>query len=209
MGVPFHCEARTRGAGAVAYEIDAKSGRAELALLGVARRGSNAPARPGGARLVERAHEDAARAVAFGEQEQTPRCFEFERLGARGERADDDSAGGGKPLLGGPQRFVALAGADDDQPVGVEAEVSEADGVRGALLSEDALLAGPDHPRLTGPAGGEAQGKAEGGRLRARSCRTQLMQGRGRHLSEEGIESSSVYGGACGGWTGSHVLYMF
>ena len=209
MGVPLQSEARARGTGAVAHEIDVKSRRAQFALLCPARRRRDAPARPGGACLVERAYEYAARAVAFGEEEETARRFEFERLGPRGERANDDSARSGEPLLCGPESFLALAGADDDEGVGIEPELGEADGVRGALLGEDALLANPDQASLASPGSGDAQSEAQGGRLGARVCRAQLMQRRGRHLGQESPEIRGLAKGRKEGWTRTHVLYMF
>lgn len=142
--------------------------------------------------------------IALGKEQETARGFEIERLAARSERADHDSARRIERLLGCPQTFLALCSAHEDETAGIEPELREPRRVRGAVFGEDALLACPNHPGLACPAGGEPQAKADGGRLRARPSRTQLMQGLARHGGGHAGKT-----GGYGGWTGSHVLYMF
>lgn len=48
------------------------------------------------------AHEQATRAIAFGEQQQAASGFEIERAAALAERADDDCAWRRQRLLGRP-----------------------------------------------------------------------------------------------------------
>ena len=142
--------------------------------------------------------------IAFGKEQQTARGFEIERLAAAGERADDDSARRGERLFGRPQAFLALGRADEDEACGIEAELGKAGRVRRAVLGKDAVLTGPDHPGLLGPAGGKAQAEAQNGGFRARASWTQLVQRLAGHSGSQGGKTMLQ-----GGWTRTHVLYMF
>lgn len=94
--------------------------------------------------------------IAFCEKQQPTRGFKIERLAPAGERADHDSAGGGQCLLSGPQAFLALGCADEDEAAGIEAELSKTWRVRRAVFGEDAILTRPDHAGLPGPHSCEA-----------------------------------------------------
>lgn len=93
------------------------------------------------------------RAVAFGEEKEPACRLEIERTAERAKRADHHCAPCGKPLLGGPQRFLALARAHDNEAAWIEPEVQEARRIGRALLGEDTFLPRPDQPGRAGPAG--------------------------------------------------------
>jgi hypothetical protein len=153
-------------------------------------------------------HEQTPRTIALGEEQQTPRGFEIERTAALAKRANDDGAGRRQRLLGRPQTLLALGGADEDETGRIETEIGEPWGVRCAVLGEDALFACPDYAGSPCPAGGEAQADAKGRSFRSRPRRTQLMQ----RLADHGgghVGKITRQVTRLGGWTRTHVPYMF
>ena len=87
--------------------------------------------------------------VAFGEEQETTRGFEVERLAAAGERADHHRTLRGESLLSSPQTLLTLGGADEDKAAGIEPKLQEPRWVWRSVLREHALLAGPNDARLS------------------------------------------------------------
>ncbi len=143
--------------------------------------------------------------IALGKEQQTARGFEIERLAASAERTDHHSARCRERLFRRPHHFLALGGADYDQPLKVQAELREARRIRRALFGEDAFLPGPEN--LPAPGRGQAETKPDGSRLRAWPCRAKLMQRLSGHSGGSGLKSA--FRGGKGDWTRTHVLYMF
>ena len=142
--------------------------------------------------------------IAFGEEQQAACGFEIERFAAASERTDYKSAGRGERLFCGPQTFLALGRANKNETTGIEPKLEEARRVWGAILGEHAILSCPDDPRLHGPTGGKAKAEAQSRRFPARPGWTQLVQ---RLASHSGCHGGKT--GRHGGWTRTHVLYMF
>lgn len=120
------------------------------------------------------------------------------------ERADDGGARCSKRLLGRPQAFLPLGGAHEDQTIRIKPELKQSRRVWRAILGEHALFARPNHAGLPGPAGGKGQTEAQSRRFRAWTGRTQLMQRLARHNGRHPGKT-----GLLGGWTRTHVPYMF
>jgi len=117
--------------------------------------------------------------VAFGEEQQAARRFEFEKAPARAERADHHGARRCQRLLGRPQAFFPFAGADQDKTLRIEPELQEAWRVWRTVFGEHAFLADPEHAAR--PAGGEPEAEAQRGRFRPRPGRDQFVQRLGGH----------------------------
>ena len=111
----------------------------------------DAPTCPRGAGFGAWAHEQAPRTIAFSKKQQPARGFEIEGFAAAAERAYHNSPARGERLLCSPERLVAFGAADDDQLLGIEAVMREANRIRRAILGKHALFAGPDHAWGTGP----------------------------------------------------------
>jgi len=151
MCVPIKNEACASGACARAKKFECEGWRAKLFRFGVALRVIDAPSCPRGAGFGARAHKQTVRTVALGKQQQPARGFEIERLAAAAQRANHHRAARSQRLLSRPKRLVAFGAADDDQLVGVEPVLREANRIRRAVFREHALFTRPDHPWRTSP----------------------------------------------------------
>lgn len=119
--------------------------------------------------------------VAFSEKQQTPRRFEIKRTPARAERTKHDGARRRERLLSRPQRFFALSGAYNDQPLGIEAELGEPRRIRRALFGKHLLFTNPEKPCRAHPACSQTEANAQCGRLRPGPARAKFVQRLTRH----------------------------
>lgn len=142
--------------------------------------------------------------IPFGEEKQTACGFEIECFATARECADHDSARRGERLLCCPQAFLAPGRADENEAAGVEPELGKAWRVRRAVLSKHAVFPSPDHASLPCPAGCETQAEPQSRCFRPGACRTQFMQRLAGHRDRHGGKAMLQ-----GGWTRTHVLYMF
>lgn len=194
-------------AGAGAHKRGVKRWRPEFACFSCAWRSGDAPARPCRARFFERTEQQTARTIALGEQQQTPRRLEIERLAAS-QGAYDHGARGGKPLLGRPQRLLALFRPHDNQLGKIEPVLGQPRRIGRTLFRERGFLPSPDQACGACPLGGEGEGKALRRYFSARRSGREFMQGRPRHRHGKTVESL-LRSERLGGWTKRHVLYMF
>ncbi|QGZ95560.1 hypothetical protein DSM104635_02410 [Terricaulis silvestris] len=131
----------------------------------------------------------------------------------RTERTNHHRARRSERLLRCPQRLLAFLGADHDELVERHAILRESDRIRRPLFRERRFLACPENACRPCPTGGQRQGESQSRRLVPGRRGADLVQRSAGHLLEKASKARSfrvwLPKGAKGGWTRTHVLYMF
>ncbi len=212
MSVPVQNERRAKRTAAIAGKLRTKRRRTKFIRLGIAFGRRNTPTRPRRTRTAFRHQQQATRRIALREQQQTAAGLQIERLALCAERANHDRAGCRQRLLRRPERILTLLSARYDQPIERDAILREPHWIGRALLSERRILTSPNHASRPRPTRRQRQRESQSRSLEPRARRANFMQRLTSHSGRLGSEPRILgrpLGGGKGGWTRTHVLYMF
>lgn len=186
MCVPFDAPVHARWTGAVLFECDGKSRRADFAVRALTGGGANAPAAEGGAgRQRIESQQKTLRTAFLRPQQQTARGGEAEALPPRSDDGEDFGAGEGERLLRRPERFVAGLCLHQDQTRQVDSELAESVSAGRAQFCKSVARADPEQETIVRPGPQSGQGKTQGGIDIARPTRNCLDQ----RLLKRGLSS--------------------